>query len=88
MLMKNKSLVALMIGLAIPTIVYPIIGEIVEVIINFFEIIKGGQIKKITEINIENTKLAEELESNNEYSVSNAIGFEVPNIEEEEYIEE
>lgn len=87
--MKNKSLVVLLVGLLIPTVVAPVLGEIAEVVINFFEIIKGGQIKRITEINIENTKLAKQLEDEDDYSVTNAIGFEVPSVDdEEEYYEE
>lgn len=90
MLMKNKSLVALLVGLLIPTVIAPVLGEIAEVVINFFEIIKGGQIKRITEINIENTKLATELNKGEEdYCVSNAIGFEIPSCcDEDECFEE
>ena len=86
--MKNKSMIALLVGFSIPLVFMPILNDIVEIICNQCEIIKGSQIKKITEINIENTKLAEELENSEDYSVTNAIGFEIPNTEEEEYIEE
>lgn len=80
---KNKSLIALLFGIAIPTIIMPIISDIVEIIDNFSEIIKGYEIKKITKLNIENTKLAEELETLQTPCDTNAIGFEVPS---EEYI--
>lgn len=81
-------MIALLVGFSIPLVFMPILNDIVEIICNQCEIIKGSQIKKITEINIENTKLAEELENSEDYSVTNAIGFEIPNTEEEEYIEE
>lgn len=86
--MKNKSLVALLVGLLIPTVIAPVLGEIAEVVINFFEIIKGGQIKRITEINIENTKLAAELENEECECCTNAIGFEVPSVTEDDDDEE
>lgn len=85
--MKNKSLIALLIGFAIPTVIMPIISGLVEVAENQIEIVKGGQIKKITKINIENTQLAEELENLNTPVATSAIGFEVPS-EYEEYVYE
>lgn len=85
--MKNKSLIALLIGFAIPTVIMPIVSGLVEVAENQIEIAKGGQIKKITKINIENTQLAEELENLNTPVATNAIGFEIPS-DYEEYVYE
>lgn len=77
--MKNKSLIALLVGFSIPTVIMPILNSLVEVAEGQFEIIKGGQIKKITEINIDNTKLQQELEELQQPICTNAIGYEVPN---------
>lgn len=74
-----------MVGLAIPTIVYPIVEEVVEIAVSGLEIIKGKEVKKITEMNIENAKLAAELDSESECDCcTNAIGFEVPDVTEYE----
>jgi len=85
-MIKNKSLIALLFGIAIPTVIMPIISDIVEIIDNFSEIIKGYEIKKITKLNIENTKLAEELEVLQTPVATQAIGYEIPS--EEDYCEE
>ena len=53
--MKNKSLIALLVGFSIPTIVMPIMSSLVELAEGQIEIAKGGQVRRITEINIENT---------------------------------
>lgn len=86
--MKNKSLIALLAGFSMPIVIIPLINGIMELIEGVFEIIKGGQIKKITEINIENTKLAEELETLQTPYATSAIGFEVPSEEEYEVYED
>ena len=86
--MKNKSLIALLVGFSIPLVFMPILNDIVEIVCNQCEIIKGSQIKKITKINIENSKLQEELEVAQEPINTNVIGFEVPDVEEyDEYDE-
>ena len=46
--MKNKSLIALLVGFSIPTVIMPILNSLVEVAEGQFEIIKGGQIKHET----------------------------------------
>lgn len=83
-----------MVGLAIPTVIYPIVEEVVDIATSGLEIIKGSQVKRITEINIENAKLAAKLEEESEECdcCTNAIGFEVPDVTEyeddEEYYED
>ena len=57
-MMKNKTLIAFTLGLAIPTLIYPLVEELSDIAVSALEIIKGSQVKRITEINIENTKLA------------------------------
>ena len=79
--MKNKNLIALLVGFSIPTIVMPIMSSLVELVEGQIEIAKGGQVKRITEINIENTKLQNELEEIASPIATNAIGYEVPNTE-------
>ena len=46
--MKNKSIIALLVGFSIPLVFMPILNDIVEIVCNQCEIIKGSQIKKIT----------------------------------------
>ena len=50
--MKNRSLIALLVGFSIPTIIMPIASSLVELAEGQIEIAKGGQVKKITQINI------------------------------------
>lgn len=89
-MMKNKTLIVFTLGLAIPTLIYPLVEELSDIAVSALEIVKGSQIKRITEINIENTKLAKELEDNQEECecFTNAIGFEVPSITDDEDDEE
>ena len=79
--MKNKSLIALLVGFSIPTIVMPIMSSLVELAEGQIEIAKGGQVRRITEINIENTKLQNELEEISSPIATSAIGYEVPSTE-------
>ena len=79
--MKNKSLIALLLGFSIPTIIMPIASSVVELVEGQIEIAKGGQIKKITKINIENTKLQQELEELQTPVGTSCIGYEVPSTE-------
>ena len=79
--MKNKSLIALLVGFSIPTIIMPIASSLVELAEGYIEIAKGGQVKRITEINIENTKLSNELEELQSPIATSAIGYKVPSSE-------
>lgn len=80
---KDKNLIALLIGIAIPIAIMPILNSFVEIIEGFAEIIKGHQIKSITKINIDNVQLQQKLEELQEPVASNVIGYEIPN---DEYI--
>jgi hypothetical protein len=77
-------LVGILIGVLSVEIIIPILQQLESVIVTALEIINGYSTLNVSKHNVEIAKLRKEMEDVSEPISTNVIGFELPNVEEEE----